>query len=124
MTDIERTPGQSPILPGSTIANGVVYTSGIVSPRAFAAIGSDTVIPFADQVSEAVYQLLVVLAASGTSADRVLKIDAYLADAADTARWNEEFLKVWPDLRPARTTLVTGFTSPVILFELQAIAVL
>jgi 2-iminobutanoate/2-iminopropanoate deaminase len=53
---------------------------------------------------------------------RALRVEAFLARAADFARWEEAFAATWPAFPPARTTLVAGFALPAVLVELQAIA--
>jgi hypothetical protein len=50
-------------------------------------------------------------------------VDAYVSDADSVPVWNELYLEVWPEPGPARITLVAGFVSPVIHFELMATAV-
>ncbi len=119
MTGLLRTPGQSPMLPGAVRAGNLVYTSGIV---AGAALGGDPV-AFAAQAAEAMTTLLTSLADAGAGPEHVVKLEAFLASADDFAAWNAEFLKVWPEPGPARTTLLAGFAMPGILIELQAVAV-
>ena len=118
---ITRTPGQSPILPGTVSANGFTFTSGLVSASALA---SAEAVAVDAQIAETLAQLVQVLADAGTTPDRVVRIDAYLASAADLPAWNEGFLGLWPTPGPARTTLVVGFANPAVLFELNAIAAL
>jgi 2-iminobutanoate/2-iminopropanoate deaminase len=118
---ITRTPGQSPMLPGTVSTNGFAFTSGIVSPSALAGTGPVAV---EVQIAETLAQLVQVLADAGTTPERVVKIDAFLASASDFAAWNEGFLRLWPTPGPARTTLVVGFANPAVLFELNAIAAL
>jgi 2-iminobutanoate/2-iminopropanoate deaminase len=124
MPSITRTLGQSSLLPGSTIANGFIFTSGIVAPAVMAAIGTDADIPFDEQVRAAVDHMLAVLAESGAGPAEVMRVEAFLASSDDMAAWNDEFVRVWPVPGPARTTTITGFTSPIIRFEIQAIAAL
>ena len=119
-----RVPGQSATLPASVVTDGTVYTSGLVSAQALAAAPDGTVTPAPDQIDEVVATLQKVLVESGSSAANVVRIDAYLASAADLPQWNEAFLKLWPEPGPARTTLIVGFANPRVLFELNAIAVL
>lgn len=120
MAILTRTPGQLPSLPGSVTANGFVYTSGIIDP---AAQGPDAP-PFAEQAAAAMAVLLATLTAAGTHAAHVVKLEAFLADAADFTAWNAEFAKTWPEPGPARTTLVAVFALPTVRFEVQAVAAL
>ncbi len=114
-----RTPGQSPMLPGAVRAGSLVITSGVVDPDS---LGGE--VPFAEQAAAAMRALLGVLADAGAAPEHVVKLEAFLADAADFADWNEVFLGVWPEPGPARTTLVAGFALPTVRIELQATAVL
>lgn len=118
-----RTPGQSPLLPGTVSAGGFTFTSGLVSPSALAAIesGVDSV-PAEVQIRETVTLLRTSLAEAGTTLDRVVRVESYLSSADLIGTWNEVFLEVWPEPGPARITLVAGFISPVLHFELQAVA--
>jgi 2-iminobutanoate/2-iminopropanoate deaminase len=118
----ERTAGQSPILPGTVSANGFVFTSGLISPAAFAAIPTGAQVPAEQQIVDTVATLRETLAAAGVGVEDVVKISAFLSSADLVAAWNEAFLSVWPEGGPARTTLVVGFVSPVVHFELEAVA--
>ena len=122
MEALTRTTGQSAMLPGAVIAGNLVFTSGVVAPQALAAIGTDVRVPVREQIISAVEALMGILADAGAGPAQVVKIEAYLDSTEGLADWNEAFLKLWPQPGPARTTLVAGFTSPAISFELQAIA--
>lgn len=122
MSRFERTPGQSPILPGTVSAHGFVFTSGLVAPAAFAAIQTGEQVPAQQQIVDAVATLRTTLADAGAGVEDVVKVTAYLSSAELVPAWNEAFLGVWPGGGPARTTLVVGFTSPVIHVELEAVA--
>jgi enamine deaminase RidA (YjgF/YER057c/UK114 family) len=118
MAGLVRTAGQTPMLPGAVVAGGLAYTSGIVDPDVFGPQAP----PFAAQAAAALGVLLRVLADAGTDAAHVVKLEAFLADRADFAAWNEAYLKVWPAPGPARTTIVTGFALAAVRIEIQAVA--
>lgn len=119
-----RTPGQSRMLPGSVTAHGLVFTSGLISPAALRAMTEGGEVPADQQIREAVNVLKATLAEGGAGIADVVKLNAYLSSEDLTGVWNEVFLSVWPEPGPARTTLVAGFTSPVVHFELEAVAAL
>jgi 2-iminobutanoate/2-iminopropanoate deaminase len=119
MAGLARTPGQTPMLPGAVVAGGLAYTSGIIDPGA---LGPQPP-PFAAQAAAVLAVLLRVLAEAGTDAAHVVKLEAFLADRADFAAWNEAYLKIWPEPGPARTTIVTGFALATVRIEIQAVAV-
>ena len=97
----------------------IVVTSGIISPDL---LGPGPAPGIAAQLDGAVRALDEVLRAAGSDLGHVLRVEAFLARAADFARWDEAFAATWPADPPARTTLVAGFALPAVLVELQAIA--
>ncbi len=118
MVDL-RVPGQAPGTAGAVGRRGVVVTSGIVDPRALT-----RPVPVAEQVEAALEELVDVLAAAGASSHDVVRVEAFLAEAADLAKWNVAFGRCWPSDPPARTTLVVGFVVDTLRFEVQAVAIL
>ncbi len=113
-----RTPGQTPLLPGAVISDGLVVTSGLVAPAALTAVPGNA----PAQIAGALAALLAVLAEAGSGPDGVLRLECFLADRADFAEWNRQYLEIWPQPGPARTTLVSAFADESILVEIQAIA--
>ncbi|WP_214401660.1 RidA family protein [Pseudonocardia lacus] len=124
MSTLLRTPGQSPMLPGTVTAGGLVFTSGLIAPTAFAAMPTGAEVPAGQQITEVVELLRGTLADAGVDTSRVVKLNAYLSSAELFGAWNEAFRSVWPEPGPARTTLVAVFASPVVHIELEAIAAL
>jgi 2-iminobutanoate/2-iminopropanoate deaminase len=124
MPTLIRTPGQSPVLPGSVTANGFVFTSGLISPAALTAMTDGGDVPADQQIREAMNVLETTLAEAGAGLADVVKLNAYLSSEGLFGAWNEVFLSVWPKPGPSRTTLVAAFTSPVVHFELEAVAAL
>jgi 2-iminobutanoate/2-iminopropanoate deaminase len=63
-----------------------------------------------------------ILTDIGLSLDHVVKVNAYLADAADFTAWNEEYLQVFDPPYPCRTTV----TAPPVfgLIEVELVAAL
>lgn len=63
-----------------------------------------------------------ILTDIGLSLDHVVKVNAYLADPADFAAWNEEYLDIFEAPYPCRTTV----TAPPVfgLIEVELIAAL
>lgn len=120
MSGRTRIPGQTSVPPGAIRAGQLVFTSGVVCTRALA-----EEVPVADQIAEAVAELLRVLTAAGCSNSDVVKLDAYLGSADDFPAWNAEFTRHWrADGAPARTSTVCGFAAPTIAFEVSAVAVI
>jgi len=63
-----------------------------------------------------------VLAAAGSSWELVLRVECFLASASDFPAWNRIWCERFKPPRPARTTVLTGFTVPGMLIELQVTA--
>jgi enamine deaminase RidA (YjgF/YER057c/UK114 family) len=123
MMGVRRVPGQMTMFPGAVRAQGTIYTSGVVDPGALAALRrGDAAPPFRAQLEGALLALLRSLNESGAGRDEVVKVDAFLASHSHIQEWNRAFLEAWPEVRPARTTLITDFGETGILVELQAIA--
>lgn len=120
LTEFATAPGQSAMLPGAVRAGKLIYTSGIASAALLGGGGPS----FAEQAAEAMATLIDTLARLGAGPEHVVKLEAFLASADDFAAWNTEFLRTWPEPGPARTTLISRFALPDMLFEVQAVAVL
>lgn len=123
LAEPSRTPGQSAILSGAVRAGDLTFTSGIHSAWAPAQMADPeaTRVPVARQIKEALAILLQAVVDVGGTSDTVVKIEAYLARAGDFSEWNRQYLAIWPQPGPGRTTLVAGFAGHGIGLEVQAI---
>jgi 2-iminobutanoate/2-iminopropanoate deaminase len=93
----------------AVVANGFVWVSGIG--------GGDQSLPDGGTIEEqtrgTIANLGRCLEAAGSSLDRVVWIQVGLADPADYARMNAEYVKHFPeDAKPARATVKLGFQNP------------
>ena len=77
---------------------------------------------FEAQAREVLRQIAESLAEAGTGWEHVLRVQCYLADADDFAAWNRIWAETFPAPRPVRTTIVTGFTVPGMLIEVEVTA--
>ena len=77
---------------------------------------------FEEQARSVLADVGAVLEAAGSRWDHVLRVECFLADAADFQAWNRVWSEHFTPPRPARTTVVTGFGVPGMLVELQVIA--
>lgn len=84
------------------IADGFVYVSGQVPLDPATNSIPDT---FAAQVRQALHNLQVILEASGATLKDVVKVNAYLGEAAKFAEYNEIYKEFFADGPPARTTI-------------------
>ena len=84
----------------------MVYTAGQVALDP----GTMELVPggVAEQTDRALTNLRAVLAAAGTSLDRVLKTTVFLVDMADFAAMNEVYARHFGTHRPARSTVAVA----------------
>ena len=109
-----------PVISDAVCAGGLVFLSGRapVDPATLTVIDGD----FEAQARSVFADIDAVLAAAGSSRDRVLRVECFLADAADFPAWNALWSEYFTPPRPARTTVLAGFAVPGILIELQVTA--
>jgi 2-iminobutanoate/2-iminopropanoate deaminase len=77
---------------------------------------------FAEQVRSVLDQIMASLAEAGSGAADVLRVQCYLLRAEDFGTWNALWAEYFPAPRPVRTTIVTGFTVPGMLVEVEVTA--
>ncbi len=116
MTDeiryIKNIPGGRGDLPFSraVVANGFVWVSGVGGANQASGEGGGTI---EEQTRGTIENLRKILAAAGSSLERVVWIQVGLADPAEYARMNAEYIKHFPqEKRPARATVKLGFENP------------
>jgi 2-iminobutanoate/2-iminopropanoate deaminase len=87
-------------------ANGMVFCSGqIPIDPATGNFVSDVV---AEQTEQVFKNLSEVLAAAGTSLEKVVKTTVFLADMNDFAEMNEVYSRFFTDNKPARATVLAA----------------
>ncbi len=77
---------------------------------------------FDEQARVVLRDIESVLSAAGSGWDQVLRVECFLAEATDFAAWNGIWCETFSPPRPARTTVVAGFTIPGMLIELEVVA--
>ena len=77
---------------------------------------------FAEQARSVLDQIMASLAEAGSGAADVLRVQCYLLRAEDFGTWNALWAEYFPAPRPVRTTIVTGFTVPGMLVEVEVTA--
>ena len=115
----------------AVIANGFVFVSGILGLPADAApsgaaapVAAQPAQPrsFEDQAALCFANLRAVLAAAGSSMDRVVRTTVYIADVALWPDANRLYAAAFGAHRPARTIVPTGPLHYGLSIELDAIA--
>ncbi len=109
---IKNIPGGRGDLPFSraVVANGFVWVSGVGGANQTSGASGGTI---EEQTRGTIENVRKILEAAGSSLDRVVWIQVGLADPAEYARMNAEYVKHFPeDKRPARATVKLGFENP------------
>ena len=103
------------------VAGGLVHCSGQVAfdPATMELVG-DTA---AAQAERAIQNLCAVLAAAGSSPERVLKCNLYLVDMGEFAAVNEVYARTFgEDTPPARACIQAAALPKGALFEIDCVA--
>ena len=103
----------------AVVSGGLCFTSGQIalSPETGEIVGED----ISTQTRQVVENLCAVLAAAGTSAEKVLKTTCYLADIADFAAFNAVYAEYFPG-KPARSCVAVKDLPRGALVEVEAVA--
>ena len=101
------------------ISGSLVYTSGQIplSPETGQIIGSS----IAEQTEQVCKNISALLAASGSSIEKVVKTTCFLADMNDFAAFNEVYAKYFIG-KPARSTVAVRQLPRTVLVEIDTIA--
>ena len=100
------------------VTNGFVFTSGQIAINP-----ADGTIPegIAAQAEQACKNVLAILAAGGTSAEKVVKTTCFLADMGDFGAFNEVYGRYFTG-KPARSCVAVRSLPKGVLCEVEAIA--
>jgi 2-iminobutanoate/2-iminopropanoate deaminase len=109
-----------PLSPGMR-AGDFVYVSGQVPTNTD---GSVLIGDFTSEVNGALDNVEAVLRAAGAGFAQVVKVNAFLSNAALFGPFNEIYASRIGSPPPARTTVVVGFGHPDVRVEIEAVAYL
>lgn len=108
-------------LSGAIAANGFLFLSGqLGTDAAFRLVGEDV----ESQTRQAVANLEALLGQAGCGLADLVKVTAFVTDAAHAQGFNRVYAELVPSPPPARSTVVCGLLLPGALVEIEAIAVL
>lgn len=120
----EVVPGSpSPAYSRATRVGNLVYVAGCVGNET--KDGKSHIDPdFKVQARQTILNLKSSVEAAGSSLDRVLKCTCFLKEYADFKAFNEIYMSIFPEPRPARSTVVVkDFVVPGALLEVDCICV-
>ncbi|MGE5644676.1 MAG: RidA family protein [Acidobacteriota bacterium] len=104
----------------AVVSNGLAFLSGqIPLDPATGQMAEDDI---AVQTARVLDNIKAVLAASGSSLDRVLKTTVFLKDLGEFARMNEVYAKYFPKDPPARSTVEAARLPRDVRVEIDVIA--
>ena len=101
-------------------ADGLIYLSGTLAEDAGDAPGGRDV---GSETRLTLERMRDVLAASGSSLDRVVSVMVYITAPEDFQPMNAAYRAFWPADPPTRTTIVTGLVVPGARVEISMVAV-
>lgn len=101
------------------IANGFFYSSGQIPLTPAGELVEGDIVAQTNQVFE---NLKAVLAAAGTSLDKVVKTTVFLKDMNDFAAMNEVYAKHFGDHKPARSAVEVARLPKDVKIEIEVIA--
>ena len=107
------------------------YSQGIIAQGFVFTAGQIPLIPGTSQLREggieaqtrqSMHNIQAVLAAAGSSLDKVVKTTVFLADIKDFAAFNAVYSEFFPQQPPARSTVQAGGLPVGALVEIEAVA--
>src|SRR4029453_6124757 len=112
--------GQEPLISSAIRWGDLLFLSGRapIDTATMEVVSTD----FEDQARNVLHQILASLAEAGSGPEHVLRVQCYLLNAADFDAWNRLWAEYFPAPRPVRATIVTGFTLPGMLIEVEVTA--
>jgi 2-iminobutanoate/2-iminopropanoate deaminase len=112
--------GRAPLISSAVRWGNLLFLSGRapIDVTTMQVVSDD----FDEQARDVLRQIGESLAESGSGFEHVLRVQCYLANAGDFDAWNRVWAETFPAPRPVRTTIVTGFTVPGMLIEVEVTA--
>ncbi|KAI4746711.1 YjgF-like protein [Aureobasidium sp. EXF-12298] len=112
-------------LPGiysqAIVANGFVYCSGAIAMDPSGKIIDGDI---AAHTHQCIKNLTAVLEEAGTTIEKVIKVNVFLASMDDFAKMNEVYKTYWGDVKPSRTCVAVRTLPMGTDVEIECVAVL
>lgn len=112
--------GREPLISSAVRWGDLLFLSGRapIDTTTMAVVADD----FETQGRNVLDQIMASLAEAGSAPEHVLRVQCYLLRAEDFGAWNALWAEYFPAPRPVRTTIVTAFTVPGMLVEVEVTA--
>lgn len=118
----DRAPAPAGHYSQATVADGHVYISGQLPIRPDGVSLSES--GFDVQATQALENVLAILAAAGGTPQHLARVTAYIVGVDNWPRFNAIYAAMLPDARPARTVVPVPELHYGFLVEIEAIAIL
>ncbi|HLS47252.1 MAG TPA: RidA family protein [Gemmatimonadales bacterium] len=103
-----------------TISGGFLYTAGQIALDP--ATMQVTAEGITEQTRQVMTNLSAILAAAGTSLERVVKTTVFLTDMGDFEAMNEVYARAFGEHRPARSTVAVAGLPKGVRVEIEVVA--
>lgn len=115
----EKAPGAIGPYSQAIEVNGLVFTSGVIP-----VVPETGVIPegIEAQADQAIKNLVALVKASGSTAEKVIKTTVFIKNMNDFAKVNEIYAKYFTENFPARSCVEVARLPKDVLIEIEAIA--
>ena len=112
--------GSEPLISSAVRWGDLLFLSGRapIDTSTMEIVSSD----FNEQARNVLDQIMASLAEAGSGPENVLRVQCYLLNPGDFAAWNSLWADYFAAPRPVRTTIVTEFTVPGMLIEVEVTA--
>ena len=112
--------GSEPLISSAIRWGDLLFLSGRapIDTTTMEVVSSD----FGAQARSVMDQIVASLAEAGSGVEHVLRVQCYLLEPNHFGEWNTIWAEYFPAPRPVRTTIVTGFTVPGMLIEVEVTA--
>ena len=106
----------------AVVANGFVFVSGQIGVRPGGGPTEVAGPTIEDQTRQALRNVQVILEASGSSVERLVKVTVLLTRSEDFKGMNAAYAEFFPNAKPARAVARLGVEIPGVLVSIEAIA--
>jgi 2-iminobutanoate/2-iminopropanoate deaminase len=112
--------GSEPLISSAIRWGDLLFLSGRapIDTSTMEVVSSD----FGAQARSVMDQIVASLAEAGSGLEHVLRVQCYLLDPDHFDEWNAIWAEYFSAPRPVRTTIVTAFTVPGMLIEVEVTA--
>ncbi|KAJ5091027.1 hypothetical protein N7532_009711 [Penicillium argentinense] len=117
----QKAPPPRPFYNQAVVANGFVFCSGQLPKDATGRIVSGTV---QDRANQCIKNLKAVLESAGSSLEKMVEVNVFLADMEDFEKMNETYMQWFGEIKPVRTCVAVKSIPEYTDVEMKCVALL